>query len=308
MLVVNLNYQYATLTGDQQFPTVSRSKMAANFDNIVYRAMLHLKFNRSNSMRVRLFSGTDNPSVTQLQNVLDVSNPLFISQGNPNLKPVYAQRMNIRYTRVNVRKGTTLGAQMTAGIQNNSITNSVERADRNGYEVKDETGNTVVVLDRGAQYSRPVNLNGYWTIDGGAYYGFPVGWLGSNLNLDLRASYTAMPTIYNLVRSTTTQPPTPAVSRWAAISATNSTLRLPTGPDTTSPTRPITTSISTAWEPDGSNGSRGKGSRSKRMAATLKYRGVTDKFTEEFFLLNAGIGKNCSKTSAGRSAYRFTIF
>lgn len=60
MLVVNLNYQYATLTGDQQFPTVSRSKMAANFDNIVYMAMLHLKFNRSNSMRVRLFSGTDN--------------------------------------------------------------------------------------------------------------------------------------------------------------------------------------------------------------------------------------------------------
>ena len=164
MLVVNLNYQYATLTGDQQFPTVSRSKMAANFDNIVYRAMLHLKFNRSNSMRVRLFSGTDNPSVTQLQNVLDVSNPLFISQGNPNLKPVYAQRMNIRYTRVNVGKGTTLGAQMTAGIQNNSITNSVERADRNGYEVKDETGNTVVVLDRGAQYSRPVNLNGYYTL------------------------------------------------------------------------------------------------------------------------------------------------
>ncbi len=75
---------------------------------------------------------------------------------------------------------------MTAGDTEQLITNSVERADRNGYEVKDETGNTVVVLDRGAQYSRPVNLNGYWTIDGGAYYGFPVSWLGSNLNLDLR--------------------------------------------------------------------------------------------------------------------------
>ena len=299
MLVINLNYQYATLTGDQQFPTVSRSKMAANFDNIVYMAMLHLKFNRSNSMRVRLFSGTDNPSVTQLQNVLDVSNPLFISQGNPNLKSVYAQRMNIRYTRVNVGKGTTLGAQMTAGIQNNSITNSVERADRNGYEVKDETGNTVVVLDRGAQYSRPVNLNGYWTIDGGAYYGFPVGWLGSNLNLDLRASYTAMPTIYNLVRSTTT---TASYTGGITLGSNFS--------DQLDFTFTYRAGYNIAHSTNNNEYFNGvgtgrikwitwKGITLEANGSYSKYRGVTDKFTEEFFLLNAGIGKKLFKNQRG---------
>ena len=79
MLVINLNYQYATLTGDQQFPTVSRSKMAANFDNIVYRAMLHLKFNRSNSMRV--------------------SSPGRTTRRSPNFKTCWTYRTRCSYRR-----------------------------------------------------------------------------------------------------------------------------------------------------------------------------------------------------------------
>ena len=104
MFVTNIDYQHATLTGDQVFPTVSRSNMSAGFDNLVYMAMLDYKFSRTNSLRTMLRSYTSNPSVSQLQDVLDVSNPLFVSQGNPSLRPVYNHMLHLRYTNTNVTR------------------------------------------------------------------------------------------------------------------------------------------------------------------------------------------------------------
>ena len=165
--------------------------MDASFNNVVYMAMLQMRFNPSNMLRIRMNSRTSNPSVTQLQNVLDVSNPLFISQGNPHLQPVYSNNMNIHYRRVNVQKGRTFMVMLNGSTQSNYIANSVERASANGYEVKDDAGNTIVTLDQGAQYSRPVNLDGYWNVSGGVSYGLPVKWLMSNMNFDARVSYNA---------------------------------------------------------------------------------------------------------------------
>ena len=59
--------------------------MSAGFDNLVYMAMLDYKFFHGPiRLRTMLRSYTSNPSVSQLQDVLDVSNPLFVSQGNPS--------------------------------------------------------------------------------------------------------------------------------------------------------------------------------------------------------------------------------
>ena len=80
---------------------------------------------------------------------------------------------------------------LNGSTQSNYIANSVERASANGYEVKDDAGNTIVTLDQGAQYSRPVNLDGYWNVSGGVSYGLPVKWLMSNMNFDARVSYNA---------------------------------------------------------------------------------------------------------------------
>ena len=132
-----------------------------------------------------------------------MSNPLFVSQGNPSLRPVYNHMLHLRYTNTNVTKGRTFVAMLWGNARSNYIANSIERADRPGYEVKNDAGETVVVLDQGAQYSRPVNLNGYWNVRGAVDYGLPVKWLASNVNFNLGVGYTSLPTISNLVRSKT---------------------------------------------------------------------------------------------------------
>ena len=132
-----------------------------------------------------------------------MSNPLFVSQGNPNLRPVYANRMFVRYVNTNVTKGRTFMAMLGGSMQSNYISNATVIAGKNGYEVKDPAGNTVIVLNQGAQYSRPVNMNGYWNVNGMMSYGLPVSFLKSNLNVNLGINYAATPNIFNEVKSTT---------------------------------------------------------------------------------------------------------
>lgn len=298
MFVTNINYQRSTLTGDQVFPTSAKDQMDASFNNVVYMAMLQMRFNPSNMLRIRMNSRTSNPSVTQLQNVLDVSNPLFISQGNPHLQPVYSNNMNIHYRRVDVQKGRTFMVMLNGSTQSNYIANSVERASANGYEVKDDAGNTIVTLDQGAQYSRPVNLDGYWNVSGGVSYGLPVKWLMSNLNFDARVSYNATPTIYNLVQSTTTTTSyTGGITIGSNIDKLDFSFSYNAGYNIAHSTsnNEYFNGVGTGrivWE-------TWKGITLRANGSYMKYRGVTDKFTEEYFLLNASIGKKIFKNQRG---------
>ncbi len=304
MFVTNVNYQYATLTGDQLFPSVSRSHLSAGFNNVVYMAMLDFRFSKTNTLRAMLRSNTDTPSVTQLQNVLDVSNPLFISQGNPDLRPVYSHNLSLRYVNANVTKGRTFMAAVSGSTQSNHISNAVERADRPGYEVKDAAGNTVIVLDQGAQYSRPVNLNGYWNVNGVLSYGLPVRWLASNVNFNVRASYTAMPTVYNKVRSTTTN------TSYAGGVVVGSNIS-----DKIDFTVSYNASYNVAHSRSDNEYFSGVGTARVKWVTwggiTLqadgsysKYRGITDSFSEEFLLVNAALGKKLFKQQRGEISLR----
>ena len=299
MVVADINYQYATLAGDQQFPSSAQGRLSADFNNVVYMAMARLRFNRTNSLHIRLNSNTNNPSIDQLQSVLDVSNPLFVSQGNPNLKPVYGQTMEVRYLRTNVQKGQTLMVRLSGSVRNNTIASSVERASTNGYEVKDDAGNTIITLDRGAQYSRPVNLNGYWSLSSGLSYGLPVSWLKSNVNFDLSTSYTASPTIYNLVRSTTTTSSyTGGITLGSNISQNlDFMFSYRAGYN-------IAHSTTNTEYFNGVGSGRltwitWKGITLRADGSYSKYRGVTDHFNEEFFLLNASLGKKLFNRQRG---------
>jgi hypothetical protein len=49
---------------------------------------------------------TEQPSVTQLSPVIDVSDPLNIRYGNPDLKPSFQHRFNVRYQRSNPEKAS----------------------------------------------------------------------------------------------------------------------------------------------------------------------------------------------------------
>lgn len=301
MLIGSLFYQYSTLAGDQQFPL--QTNTSANFNNMVYRAILNVKFNSTNTLRSMFRSSTNNPSITQLQNVLDVSDPLFVSQGNPDLKPVYTHQFFINYVNTNVTKGRTFMAMLSGSIRSNYISNATLIADKNGYAVKDPAGNVITTLNSGAQFSRPVNMNGYWNLRGAVNYGTPVSFLMSNVNFDLGVNYSALPNIFNEIKSTTnTISYTGGVVLGSNISEKiDFTLDYHVGYNVAQ--NAIRKESNNNYLNQRVNGHfkwvTWGGITLEANGSYLKYTGITDSFVEDYFLLNASIGKKVFKNQRG---------
>lgn len=96
------------------------------------------------------------PSVTQLQPVADVTNPLFIQAGNPNLRPEYTHTLTVHYNGFQTTTYRTVFALLSVGLTNHRI---VTATTLNGA---------------GVQTIRPVNANGYATAGGTVSVGRPV--------------------------------------------------------------------------------------------------------------------------------------
>lgn len=181
--VANVYYQRSSLDG-QVMQTSNPEKIRHNYDNVLYFMMGQLNINRENSLRMFVSSYTNNPSVTQLQSVYDISDAQYISSGNPELNPSYNHRVNIHYTNSNVEKGRTFMWMFSMQAASDYITNDVRY---NGTVEIDGVESPYL------QYSRPVNMGGYWNIMTHLSYGFPVGFLKSNFNVMAGVIYSLTP-------------------------------------------------------------------------------------------------------------------
>ena len=68
-------------------------------------------------------ASTNFPTVTQLQDVLNISNPFRITSGNPDLKQAYTNFLSARYIFTNTAKGQSFFANLFFQTQNNYISN-----------------------------------------------------------------------------------------------------------------------------------------------------------------------------------------
>jgi len=96
--------QSKTFIGDNKISDFTRDVV-----NYAPMAQFNYRWTRQHNLRLRYFGNTDQPSVTQLSPVVDVSNPLNITYGNPDLKPSFTHRMNLRYQNFNPEKNRSMG-------------------------------------------------------------------------------------------------------------------------------------------------------------------------------------------------------
>lgn len=145
--------QYALLTGQQYFPITANT--TKSFLNLLPTVMLNIKFSDSSNIRIyyRTIS-TNPPSITQLQSVIDNSNPLLLSTGNPDLKQNYSHFFMTRFAFTNNKKAQSFFAFASVNYTANNIANSTFIAD------KDTLLNGNVLLRAGSQLSKPVNMDG----------------------------------------------------------------------------------------------------------------------------------------------------
>ncbi|NLO18326.1 MAG: outer membrane beta-barrel protein [Ignavibacteria bacterium] len=188
-LDLSLNYQRADLQSDQEFPNLFEKNYA--FDNFLPSLRFQYKFSKSLDWRMRYFSSTQAPSITQLQNIIDNTNSLQLSAGNPALKQQANHSINSRLLSLSEDLTRIFMIFVNFTFRSDHITNSTF------ITQKDTLIADGILLPAGGQITRPENTSGYLAARTFLNYGFPVSFLRSNLNFGVNASFTRNPTLIN---------------------------------------------------------------------------------------------------------------
>lgn len=169
---LGVNWQPQRTEMDYQKGIVDTS-VVRKIQNWAPRLNMRWKISNTSQLRVRYFGGMSQPSMTQLIEVVDNSNPLYISTGNAGLKSSWNDRFNLDYNDYITEKqmGWNIGAW--GNINRRSISNA-----------------TIYDTASGISYSRPMNIDGEW--NAGTWMGFNTA-LGEkkhfNLNLNLNLNH-----------------------------------------------------------------------------------------------------------------------
>jgi hypothetical protein len=190
---INLNYQHADLSGSRVFP--SEEKIDRTFENLLPMMMVTYKFSKQSNLRFNYRASTNAPSITQLQNVIDNSNPLMLSTGNPDLKQEYSHNFTGRFSYANPEKSTNFFAFLNASYTLDPISSSTFTARKDSILARG------VILKQGARLTQPINLDHTYNVRSWITYGFPLHFIKCNLNLNTGFTYSKTPGLLNGVNN-----------------------------------------------------------------------------------------------------------
>jgi hypothetical protein len=187
---VNMDYQNARLDNEAFFPvpgTFNRS-----FNNFLPSANLNYRNRKTGfSWRMRYRTSTNEPSVNELQNVVNNQNPLNLRVGNPDLGQSYSHNIFANISKINLEKSRTLFLFVTHSVTSDFIGNSTF------LTTKDTLINNEILLRSGGQLSRPVNLDGNIRSSFFLTYGAPLKKLKTQFNINTRVSFNRTPGLIN---------------------------------------------------------------------------------------------------------------
>ena len=189
MLMANLNYNISQLKSEQVYPYAATTEKT--FNSVLPSFMFRYNISRDKNFRFFYRTNNNDPSVEQLQNVLDNSNPLQLSIGNPNLKQDYTHSFFMHYSQINMRNLNSFFVLLGGTFTQNYI----------GYNTiiaqSDTTVLNNITLAQGSELKTPINVNGYVNLRSFFTYGSPIYFLKSNLNLNLSANFSRTPGVIN---------------------------------------------------------------------------------------------------------------
>jgi len=190
--MVGVNLQSATLSGDEYFPV--DTTITKTYNSILPTAMLNYRFSDGRNLRIMYRTSVTAPSVTQLQDVIDVSNPLLLKGGNPGLKQDYEQTLTLRYGLTKSKTAHNFFIYGYANYINNYIGNqTIIPTNDSSISFTDPYSKKTVVIKEGSQLTRPMNLNGYFNSKLFLTYGIPADFIKSNINFNGGMNYTRTP-------------------------------------------------------------------------------------------------------------------
>ena len=124
-----------------------------HIQNWAPRFNMRWKISNTSQLRVRYNGNMSQPSMTNLIEVMDNSNPLYISTGNAGLKSSWSDRFNLDYNNYITEKQMGWNINAWGNLNRRSISNA-----------------TIYDTESGVSYSRPMNIDGGWSA--GTWMGF----------------------------------------------------------------------------------------------------------------------------------------
>jgi len=91
------------------------------YNNLFARARVRYEIERSKSLSIRYDTDVDIPSIRQLQPVVDRTNPLHITVGNPELRPSYRQSINFDYRNFDFATRSGFSSWINMSITDNNV-------------------------------------------------------------------------------------------------------------------------------------------------------------------------------------------
>lgn len=184
-----VNKSYNLDAGILFSPSMSKSEdLINNARNIPERwvwnvspyARFRYRFNKQSSIRANYRANTSQPSMSQLQPVEDVSDPLNIVKGNPSLKPTFTQNIGIHFNDYRPDSQQAMFMMLNASFSINSIVSK-----------------TVTNPQTGGRVTTYGNVNGNFNIFGMAMINRPFTNRKWRFNARLHGRYSATPGYIN---------------------------------------------------------------------------------------------------------------
>ncbi len=299
---INAAYQWALLSKQQEIPT--SYQLSKSFESVLPSAQFQYKFSPKKNLRLNYRTSNNAPSIDQLQDVINNTNALQLSTGNPELKQDFQQNLNMRYSGVNTVKATSFFALIGANYSSNYIGNSTLIANQ------DTTVYNSVFLKKGSQIIRPVNLDGYFSLRSFINYTFPIKKIKTNLSLNVSGNYNNVPGLINtqinyaktatgglglVLSSNISEKIDFTISSNSSYSHINNTLQSSSNTTYFSQNSKLKITLN-PW----------KGLVLQSEYSNMYYAGLTSAFNQSISLWNAAIGYKLLKNK--QAEFRLTVF
>lgn len=151
------------------------------------------RFSKRDDLRITYRANTQQPSVSQMLDIYDDSDPLRISTGNPGLKPSFTQNLNGFFNGYIQNHMRSIMSFVNFSTTRNSISSKVTYNEKTG-----------------GQITRPENINGNWNVMVGAMYNQSIDTVGvwfvntfTNLSYSNHVGYVSLDRMSDSQKNTT---------------------------------------------------------------------------------------------------------
>jgi hypothetical protein len=143
------------------------------FNDVLPNANIMYRFSNFKNIRADYNTNTRQPSVTQLQPIPDISDPLNIRNGNPSLNREYTHNLNLNYFSADPATRTNFFVFANISATNNAIVT-----------------NDMIDPQTGVRTTIPMNANGVYSAFGSLNHGFPLRKLKSSIEIGASTTWS----------------------------------------------------------------------------------------------------------------------